>query len=187
MSTVTVSRPPSVHAPWRKSYIITLFVFNLLFTSCVCIYGFAIYGSSIYLGTDTGVSDFSEKTNLAGGAVGLLSTIIVIAHIVLFSRFRLTAQIFLYGNLVVVLVSFVQLATGIAAFVRKEEDDAIEYLTISFEAANCFFAIWMLVYAVLVWRRVNAGRERDMSRPRKWSNAGAKGLDAQQEGGIPMI
>lgn len=143
--------------------------------------------SSIYLGTDTGVSDFSEKTNLAGGAVGLLSTFIVIAHIVLFSRFRLTAQIFLYGNLVVVLVSFIQLATGIASFVRKEEDDTIEYLTISFESANCFFAIWMLVYAVLVWRRVNAGRERDMSRPRKWSNAGAKGLDAQQEGGIPMI
>ena len=40
----SVSRPPSMHAPWRKSFIIPLFVFHLGFVAVVCSWGLAIYG-----------------------------------------------------------------------------------------------------------------------------------------------
>ncbi|OBT69643.1 hypothetical protein VE03_00953 [Pseudogymnoascus sp. 23342-1-I1] len=197
----TVSRPPSVHAPWRKSFIIPLFVINLLGTLSICVYGLTLYGVAVYLGTDTSITEFTRKTCLAIGILGLPSVAIVITHIILFSLFRLTARIFLYGNATVVILSFIQFFIGVAALAKDKTDEKsladnnymkdgsyMEILTLALVAANCFVALWMVVYAVIVWRRVNAGRGRDMSRARKGEGAaGAKGLDAQEEGGIPMV
>lgn len=135
---------------------------------------------SLYLGTDSGISGYSEKLYIASGIFGLVSVGIVIAHIVLFSIFKLTSQIFLYGNLVVVVVSFIQLALAIAGQVRADTTYSIDFFSAIFTGAMCFLSLWMTVYAVLVWRRVNSGRTGEMSRPR-----GGKGFDAQ-ENGIPL-
>lgn len=98
----------------------------------------------------------------------------------LFSLFKLTSQIFLYGNVVVVVVSFIQLALGIAGQARAEETLSVDFLSAIFAGVMCFLSLWMTVYAVLVWRRVNSGRTGEMSKPR-----GGKGLDAQ-DNGIPL-
>jgi hypothetical protein len=40
----TVSRPPSIHAPWRKSFIIPLFTIQLGFAAFVAIWFLLFYG-----------------------------------------------------------------------------------------------------------------------------------------------
>lgn len=114
---------------------------------------------------------------------------IIIAHIVLFAHFRLTSQIFLIGNAVNVLLSAICIIlTVIDGHQASQYWGYVTFVSfgIPFPSVLCFFSIWMVMYGVLVWRRVNAGRTREMSRPRSESGAGRKGLDAQ-ENGIPMV
>lgn len=143
----------------------------------------------MYVGTDTGVNAFGKKMYLTLGILGLFSVFIVIAHIVFFARFWLTSRMFVLGNAVVLVLSVVQLVLGMMADAKGNffsTESSATYWDVWMYALACFFSIWMLVYAVLVWRRVNSGRTAEMARPRRESAGGLKGLDAQ-ENAIPMV
>ncbi|OBT91083.1 hypothetical protein VE02_00116 [Pseudogymnoascus sp. 03VT05] len=92
----SVSRPPSIHAPWRKSFIkplftIPLFTIHLGFSAFVAIWHLLLYGLSIYAGSDSGQNSYTEALYATVGSFGVVSTFIIIGHVVLFARFRLTA------------------------------------------------------------------------------------------------
>ncbi|KFY27316.1 hypothetical protein V493_03567 [Pseudogymnoascus sp. VKM F-4281 (FW-2241)] len=76
-----VSRPPSVHAPWRKSVIIPLFFFQLAIALLVSIWGIFLGALSVYSGPDSGATDYDERLFFAYGFIGLISVPIIIWHI----------------------------------------------------------------------------------------------------------
>lgn len=143
----------------------------------------------MYLGTDTGTNAFGKRMYLSLGILGLFNSAIVIAHIVFFARFRLTSRMFVLGNAVVLLLSVIQLVLGMMADAKGNyfsNGESVYYWDAWMYALECFFSIWMLMYAVLVWRRVNSGRTGEMARPRRELAGGLKGLDAR-ENAIPMV
>lgn len=123
---------------------------------------------------------------LAAGIISIFATFIVIAHIVMFARFWLTARIFLYGNLAVVtlsLVSFIiSLKQGLTKYDHYFHGDPLLCI---WNGVFFFMSLWMMVYAILVYRRVNSGRALDMARARPQS--GLKDDGNGVEGGIPMV
>ncbi|OBT49861.1 hypothetical protein VE04_09186, partial [Pseudogymnoascus sp. 24MN13] len=143
----SVSRPPSIHAPWRKSFIIPLFTIQLGFAAFVGIWHLMHYGFSIYEGTDSGSNSYTEALYATIGSFGVVSTFIVIGHIVLFAHFRLTAWIFLLGNGAVTVLSLISMVIGITNEKRRYEFGYSDYLIVAFPAVLCFISLWGLVYA----------------------------------------
>ncbi|KFY60105.1 hypothetical protein V496_05441 [Pseudogymnoascus sp. VKM F-4515 (FW-2607)] len=159
----SASRPLRVHAPWRESFIIPLWFFQLGLTFFVSFWSFFTYALIMY--PDSGSSNFSRRVSIVIGVLALICVFIIIAHIVLFARFRLETQIFVAGNAAIVLLDLIVIAIGIADHFQQDQWGGGGTFALIFFSLSCFFSICMLVYAVSVWRRVNSGRAVEMSRP----------------------
>ncbi|OBT74257.1 hypothetical protein VF21_07367 [Pseudogymnoascus sp. 05NY08] len=184
----SVSRPPSIHAPWRKSFIIPLFTIHLGFSAFVAIWHLLLYGLSIYAGSDSGQNSYTEALYATVGSFGVVSTLIIIGHVVLFARFRLTAWIFMLGNGAVTVLSLISMIIGITNEKRRYEFGYSDYLIVAFPATLCAISLVGLVYAVIVWRKVNSGRAIDMVKPGGGLGGAAKGGDVQDDANaIPMV
>lgn len=181
----TTSRPPSVHAPWRKSLIILLFTLQLGTSLFQLAFNVAIYGSHIYTGTDSGMKDLTARTSMAVGVFGLLDAGIVITHIIYFARFRLTTGGFLIGNSVLVGLSGLSIILNAISAVNEFEHINAAFISAIVVGGLCFFSICTLAYSVLIRLKVKAGKAAEMARPGSKLAMGREVLGAQE--GIPMV
>jgi hypothetical protein len=101
--------------------------------------------------------------------LGLIITIIIIVSIIKFSKFRLTSLDYQRRTILVVILGVVSIA-----FIFS----SLDIFGGIFVALQVFFSIWLMVYAILVRRKVLTGTVQEMKRPCKEGN-----VNVELEGG----
>lgn len=115
----------------------------------------------IYDGSDSGMTSY-EKT--AAGIVmffGLAILLTIITSIVKFSKFRLTSLDYQRETIITVVLGVASIA-----FIFS----ALDIFGGIFVACQVFFAIWLMIYAIIIRRRVLKGMAEEMKRPTKDGN-----------------
>jgi hypothetical protein len=90
--------------------------------------------------------------------LGLIILLVIIRSIVQFSKFRLLSSDYQFETIFVVVLSVVSIALMFSAW---------DFYGGFADAAQVFFSIWLMIYAILVRRRVLKGTAEEMKRPVK--------------------
>jgi hypothetical protein len=110
----------------------------------------------VYSGSDSGIDEYGKAIYAIVFILSIVLAIVIIYSIVKFARFRLTSLAFQRETIIAVVIGVVSTTTS---FIY------IDFLGGSFAAVQLFFAVWLLVYAIRVRRRVLKGRVLEMKRP----------------------
>jgi hypothetical protein len=110
--------------------------------------------------------------------LGLVITFIIIASINMFSKFRLRSYDYQCGSIVTVVLGVVSMALIFSA---------LDIFGGIFVACQVFFSIWLMIYAILVRRRVLKGKAQEMKRPVKNRTAGQADVELGNAKNAPSM
>ena len=88
--------------------------------------------------------------------LGLIMLLIIILSIIQFAKFRLRSSDFQFETIFVFVLSVVSIALMFSAW---------DFFGVFADVALVFFSIWLMVYAILVRRRVLEGTAEEMKQP----------------------